>query len=39
LLLVKVKGGEDIKDIGVKNSSNKEGEKEEKERPYFNLFI
>jgi len=31
LFLVEVKGGEDIEDIRVKNNSDEEGEKEEKE--------
>ena len=39
LLLVEVKGGEDVEDIGVKDSNDEEGEKEEEDRPYFSLFI
>ncbi len=37
LLLVEVEGGEDIEGIGVEDSSDKEGEKEEEERPCFSL--
>ena len=40
LLLVEVEGGENVKDIGVEDGSNKdkEGEKEEEEeRPCFSL--
>ena len=39
LLLVEVKGGEDVEDIGVEDCSDEEGEKEEEERPCFSLFI
>ena len=38
LLLVEVEGGESVEDIGVEDGgSNKEGEKEEEERPCFSL--
>ena len=33
LLLVEVEGGEDVEGVGVENSSNKKGEKEEEESP------
>ena len=41
LLLVEVEGGENVEDIGVEDSSNKdkEGEKKEEERPYFSLLV
>ena len=39
LLLVEVEGGENVEGIGVEDSSDKEGEKEEEERPYFSLPI
>jgi hypothetical protein len=37
LLLIEIKGGEDIKDVGAENCSDEEGEKEEEERPCFSL--
>ena len=39
LLLVKIKGGEDVKDIGAEDNSNKEGKKEEKKRLCFSFFV
>jgi len=39
LLLVEVKGGEDVKGIWVEYSSDKEGEKEKEERPCFSLSV
>jgi len=38
LFLVEVEGGEDVENIGVKDSSDEEGEKEEEDRPCFSLF-
>jgi len=37
LLLVEVEGGEDIEGIGVEDSSDEGGEKEEEKRPCFSL--